>query len=363
MSSVLTVTATTATTATVAFTNLPAGGWVEIQISDNPYFRGLSPMRSFTATPAALVGLNQRGTFYIRGRTVTAGGVRAAWGALSGFRTADGAAWNTAPQNIMVDPAIIVIPEPILSVQYNYGGWAGFPAENLFRDDPQLVFQAGGGDGIVFIVETAGGPMDTFAFLDTTAAEATTWTIYYGDTFAEAQAASVARRLGPFTRASANLPQRSGYHFLARAGAPLSKKFWAFHIDYNNAGMLNYFMARYLVMGLAKTAKNISADKVEAPLDLGSIDRTRAGGPDRVWGHKMRKVDFEIAVMREIQWETQFGDLWRKIGLSEPVLVVPNTRAGGFLHDRILYGSVAASRSIQVNSPIYTMGLSIESII
>lgn len=365
MSTTLTVTAVTATTATVTFTNLPAGGKVEIQVADNPDFRGLAPFRAYTATPAVLVGLNQRGTFYIRGRTVTAGGVRAVWGATSGFRSADGTAWNTAPAGNMLAPAIIVPPEPFLSLQYNYGSLAGYPPNNMFRDDPQLVWQAGppGADGVIFAVETTGAPMDTFALLDTTAAETTAFTVYYGATLAEAIAQAPARRVGPFTRASANLPQRAGYHFMGRAPAPIAAKFWAFVLDYTNAGMLNQIMARYLVIGLARTAKSIAADKMESPLDLGSIDRTRAGGPDRVWGHKMRKVDFELALLTEMQWETQFADLWRKIALNEPVLVVPNSKAGAFLHDRILYGTVAQSRSTQVVSPLFTYGLSVESLI
>src|SRR5207245_2485388 len=117
------------------------------------------------------------------------------------------------------------------------------------------------------------------------------------------------------------------------------------------------------VVGLARTAKNIAADKVESPLDYGALDRTRDGIPDRRYGWRGRRVDFEIAFMTEAQWETQFADLRSKIGLIDPVLVVPNTRAGVFLHDRILFGPISAQRATQPYTPRFTQGLTVDSLI
>ena len=262
----------------------------------------------------------------------------------------------------MVSPALIVPPEPILALNAA-NATPGYPSSNLLRDDPQLSFVSAGYTSLSF--ETAGAPMDTFAILDTTASESATIGVTGGNTLAEVAGGNpqYAFSAAKF-RASSNLPQRPGYHSLIRLPAPQAYRFWRIDCAFGDGdARQNQFQARYLVAGLARTAKNISADRIEAPLDLGSIDRNRAGGPDRVWGHKMRKIDFEISVMREMQWETQFADLWRKIGLSEPVLVVPNSRNNAFLHDRILFGTVAASRNTMVNSPLYTQAFSVESLI
>lgn len=364
MSTTLTVSAITATTASIAFTNLPGGGWVEIQIADNRDFRGIVTSRSYTATPASIVGLNQNSEYYARGRTITSGLVVGAWGATVGFLTADGADWSTAPQAIMIEPAILVRPAPILAFT-NSLETAGYPASNLDRDDPQLVwsYNHAANDAALYI-ETAGGPIDTFSILDTTASEATTITVKGADAIATLTGGGADFSQGPAQfRASANLPQRHGYHSLVRLPAPQKRRFWRINVSAPSNSRSGVFMARYLVAGLARTAKNISADKVESPLDLGGLDRNRAGGPDRIWGHRMRKVDFEISMMSEMQFETQFSDLWRLVGLTEPMLVVPNSKSNAFLHDRILYGAIQQQRVLQPASPRFSQGFSIESLI
>lgn len=366
MSTTLTITGITATACSIAFTNLPGGGTVEIQIADNPDFRGLVAINAYAATPAAIAGLNQRSSYYARGRTVTSGGVYGAWGATEGFRTSDGAAWDTAPQNILISPAILVCPEPILEMSANEV--AGWPETNLLRDDPQLMWmvaQAGAGPYTATVhIRTLGQPIDTFALLGTNAPEASTLQIKGTTTMARALASDwdYSGAANAF-RASANLPQRPSYHHLTRLVAPLNHKVWTLIISSANPFSMGRFQALYLAVGLARTAKNITTEKTETPLDLGSIDRTRSAGPNRVWGFKMRKADFEISVMYEMQWETQFADLWRKIGLSEPVLVVPNSRTGAFLHDRIMFGTVSQQRATNVNSPIFTQAFSVESLI
>lgn len=367
----LTVNAVTATTVTFGIANIPGGdGYAEIQIADNPQFRGLTSWAiGYAVSPYTIAGLNQKGTYYARARGYQPGlGIIQAWGATVGFYTPAAGAWDTAPQNILISPALIVVPEPVLSIAPVGAVPAdGYPPANLLRDDPALIFYSGGVayDGLTYVYldfDTAGAPIDFVALLDTDAPEAVEFFVW-GYTTAARRAADT-RDFDPpqVGRPSANLPQRSGYHLVQRFNAPQSFRYWRLLVRAANFRQ-DRFMARYLVAGLARTAKNISTDKVEGPLDLGTMDRNRAGGPDRVWGHKMRKVEFEISVMREMQWETQFADLWRKIGLSEPVLVIPNSKTGAFLHDRILYGTMAAGRTTQVNSPLFTQGFSIESLI
>lgn len=376
MSSVLTVSAITATGCTIAFTNMPGGGSVEIQIADNPEFRGLVSWNRYTVTPTGVGGLNQLGTYYARGRTVTGGGALGAWGATVGFYTTAGVAWSTAPQNVLLSPGLVVPPVPILNiVETTNAAVAGYPMTNLLRDDPNLIAIATpwasgtGTDQVAIDFDTAGGPIDTIALLDANFPETVLIQVLASTTAARRAAGNSDIPGGAFTgptytRASANLPQRRGYHALIRSAVPVALPYWRVYV-YVPTGTWRQgqFMARYLVAGLARTSKNITTDKTETPLDLGAMDRTRGGGPNRVWGFKMRKIDFEISVMSEMQWETQYGDLWRKIGLSEPVLIVPNSKTGAFLHDRILYGTVTQQRATQVNSPIFTHGFSCESLI
>lgn len=361
MATELNLTAKTPTTATLAVANIPDGGSVEIQIADNPHFRGLATWRSYPATPAAITGLNQRGRYYARARGISGAGVKEGWGKTFGFYTDAGAARVTAPAAVMVEPAMLVIPEPVLMFHYTYGGLAGFPPTNLLRDDPTLVWAASSNDGFALTFEHAGAPVDTIALLDTTLEEVQAINVYAGDVFADVQASAAPTFQGQMRRATTNMPQRAGYHAMFRLPAPISARFWRLSIP--QGGQQGMMLIRYLVLGLARTAKNISTDKLENPLDLGSLERSRDGTADRTFGHRMRKVDFEIAMLSEMQWETQFGDLWRKTGLNEPVLVVPNSKTGGFLHDRILFGTLARSQATNHMAPRFSHAFSVESLI
>lgn len=333
------------------------GASFSLQVADNPRFEGLAPMRAVSVANGGSInipGLNPGGTYFARGRLPGED-----WGNVIGFTTPASGSWNTAAQAVQVAPAIVVVPEPIVSIQVT-GQNPGYPAANLLNDDPSLVTEV---TSLIY-VETTGAPIDTIALLDTTAGEDMIIYIASAPTFADVStgANSTVHSNNALFRASANLPQRRGYHGLWRLGAASTHRWWRFQIT--GGGIMNAtLLMRYLVMGRARTAKNIASDKLESPLDLGSIDRGRDGTADRVFGHRMRKVDFEIAMLNEMQWETQFGDLWRKIGLNEPVLVIPNTRSGAFLHDRILYGTLAAHRAVNHMAPRFTQSFSIESLI
>jgi hypothetical protein len=356
----LTVNSVTSTTATLGITGIPAGGSAEVEISDNPRFAGIVTRQNYTTSPQTVSGLNQGGTYFARAVGKSSGGVYEEYGATVSFYNPITTTPNTATAAIMVTPAIIVPPEPIMTV-VSAGALAGYPATNLLRDDPnmQLVGTSG---SITF--QHSGAPIDTVALLGTAYDETAAWSIHGGATQAAAEGGAPAFTLASSQfRASANLNgnRQAGFHGLARFATPQSYPWW--NIRFTGGSQQGQFLSTYLVAGLARTAKNISADKVEQPLDLGGIDRVRDGTADRVYGHRMRRVDFEISLLTEMQWETQYGDLWRKIGLNEPVLVVPNSKSGAFLHDRILYGTVAQSRATNVMAPRTTHGFSVESLI
>lgn len=266
---------------------------------------------------------------------------------------------TTTPAAVMVTPAIIVAPEP--------ASWTAnsaiSPASNLATDSPieqWTGFSAGGG---WIQADTSGAPIDTIALLDTNLPAGTQWQITATDTLANITSApSFNSGFLPF-HASANLTGRRGYHGLYRAASPQAYRYWRITLGGTETPPYGMALATYAVLGLARTAKNIAADKTEAALDYGSLDRTRDGIPDRRSGFRGRRVEFEIALMTEAQWETQFSDIRNKVGLTDPVLVVPNMRSGAFLHDRILYGPLATNRATHPFAPRFTQQLSVESLI
>ena len=75
----------------------------------------------------------------------------------------------------------------------------------------------------------------------------------------------------------------------------------------------------------------------------------------------MRRVEFDISMMTEAQYELAYGDLHRFE--NEAVLVVPNSKTGAFLHDRILFGDLRGSRTVNPFTPRYTRSFTIESLI
>ena len=117
----------------------------------------------------------------------------------------------------------------------------------------------------------------------------------------------------------------------------------------------------HLIMGQNRVSKNHALEKIETPAPFTSSERKRSGIVDRVRGMPMRKVDFELQMLTEAQYETIYGDLWRLE--NEPVLVVPNSKSGAFLHDRILFGDLTGGRTVNPSSPRYNRQFTINSII
>ncbi len=346
MAITLTAGALTATTATlnVAGSN---GGSIQVQLSSSDRFAFVpSPIYLFGNGGALnLANLNQRATYYARARNFANGAATSVWGPTIGFRTQDGVAQATLPANVMIDLAMVVRPEPILAIAGSADD--GFPLANL-TDDAPVAWKASGQASQVLTVTHAGAPFDTIALLNTNVGEAGTITIADGAT----QLYS-----GPF-RASANLPGRRGYHCLARF-APSTARVVTITI----AGGLpnNMIYAEHLVLGRNRVTKNHAVEKTETPLPKTSIERGRSGIPDRLDGLAMRKVEFDIAMMTEQQYETAYGDL--VYAENEPFLVVPNSKSGAFLHDRILFGDLKGSRIFNPNTPRFTRTFVTESLI
>lgn len=365
MTITLSVTATTTTTATFGFANMGASGTVELQISPRddfqfcvcPVYPGIP-----RATPYTHPGLNQRCTYFARARTRLGSGLAEPWSNVVGFRTADGAAQVFPNGGVLIEPALVVKPEPVLNLAASGAGGptAGFPASNLVRDAPVGCRIAGNFSvglnyfGITF--ERGGAQIDTAAILNTNFPEDSMIRIYGTDNPDYQTGGIVLLASQPF-RASPNLPGRRGYHGVFRF-AELAKQYITIEIT---SPTLKYAHIEHLVVGKARVSKNFSTEKTEQPVPQTSIERRRSGIVDRQKGYPMRKVDFDISAMSETQYETLYGDL--HLYQNEPVLVVPNTRANAFLHDRILYGDLSGGRVVNVNSPIFTRGFTVESLI
>jgi hypothetical protein len=363
MTITLSNTAVTATSATFGFAGLAGDGTIDLQISPRVDFQFcVCPIYSIARGGAYTApGLNQRSTLYARARNRLANGTVDDWSPVIGFRTADATARVTAPGLVLMDLATIVKPEPILAfVDSNAETLPGYPLENLAIDAPVAWRGVKGGGVHSFVFQTGGSPVDTFALLRANAPEATTVTISGGATMAAALSGSPTFTTGalPF-RASANLERRAGYHGIFRLDAPQSFPWWRVTIAAALPGDMIHL--EHLVVGLNRVTKNHSVDKSETPTTQTTVDRRRSGVVDRVFGIPMRKVDFELSMLTEQQYETNYGDL--VYHENEAMLVIPNSKAGAFLHDRILYGDMQGSRISNPFSPRFTRGFTINSII
>jgi hypothetical protein len=358
--------AKTATSITIDTLTRTAGyDRVDVQVSTRQDFQFvLAPIYGFVgAATAVLSDVNQANLYYIRARErVQASGVVLPWTAAIQVYTPVSVAQDPTPAAVMIRPAIIVVPECV--AWSSLVQQAAYPAANLGSDAPSEQFWSGSFAGASIDFDTGGQPIDTVALLGTNLPVATNWQIVTHLTAAARTAGTgIQYNSGAVKfQASDGLPGRAAYHGIMRLPAARSEPFW--RINFSGVGPpSNQIVIQYGVAGLARTAKNIAADKVETPLDYGSFDRLRDGTPDRRFGFRARRVEFEIAVMTEAQWETQFADLRQKAGLIDPILVVPNTRTGAFYHDRILYGPFASLRAQQPFTPRFTQQFSIESVI
>ncbi len=364
---VLDLTSKTAIQGVLSVANAGGATEAEVQISDNPNMLfGLIVSRDWNIAGGNITinGLNQSSQYYVRARAKLGAGVYDEWSNIIGFTTLLSAVQTYPVGQLLLDTALIVPPEPLISLTLAHPV-AGYPVENVTVDDPNAecwVNMDANSSNIV--IETGGAPVDTLAILGTNLPEAASilWSAF--NTKANAIAGTAVQFSAPSIafRASTNLPQRRHYHSIQRLAAPQSYRWWRLDFSTGAASMLNIASIGEIVMGLARKTKNISADKIETPIDLGSAERNRDGTIDRRYGHRGRKVDFEISFLRETQFQTEYADLWSRLGNTSPVLVVPNSKANAFLHDRILYGILSQSRTQNPRAPFFTQSFSCESI-
>jgi hypothetical protein len=354
--------ATTATTAVLNFAGYGGDGTIDLQIASRPDFSFcVAPVISIPRGDTyTLIGLNQEATLYARARTRSAAGVLETWGATAGFRTPLATARVTTAQSIMVEPAALVFPNTILAA-FSAQTIAGYPADNVGIPAPVAwrgQSAAGGQQTVTLDIVTPGDPADSLAILNTNMPEVGTITVSAGENFGALTAVITNARF----RASVNVPGRPGYHgyfkFTSR-----SAKCWRIQlIVAAGAGPpAGVFHVEHVVLGQNLASRNANGDKTETPVGLTTTERTRTGILDRVPGIPIRRSEFDLSNLTERDFETLYGQLWRRQG--DTVFCVPNSRDNAFRHDRMLLGEFGAGRISGVQGIRFTRGMSIDSII
>lgn len=339
----------------------PAAVQIESQISPRPDFMFCACPLFLTgiAGPYTIPGLNRAQTYFVRSRGITGAGGQLAWSAVRSFRTAVGVGQDLTEQAVFLEPAIVCIPETVLNLTAT-AEVAGYPVTNLLDDGPSVaVLGEAAANTFRMTFELSGAPVDTFALLSTSLPEAVQVKLSYGASKAEAEAeTSVA--FDTAGRASPNLPGRMAYHLFNRF-AEVSAKWFQLEIVADCMG--DRMQAGHLVIGKGMVSKRIARDKSASFEDLGIVERNQIGVPDRQYGLRTRTVDFDIAMMNETIYETTYGMLHARVGETDPVLVLPNSKQGIFLHDRLLYGMLSGGREANPVSKYYSRRFQITSII
>lgn len=354
----------TQTQARINFTGIAGAATdLALQFSIRPDFKfAIAPVHVIAGKPAnaTVPGLTPSTSYYVRARELI-NGVGQAWTDKIAFRTAEGPAPVLDPVSITHDKAMIVVPQPVVSWSAD-NTVAGYPVQNLGYDAPVGWRSKPAGNVHAFTAAIAPEPIDTIALLMSNVAIDATVTIKAANSAADAQG-SPAFTHGPVPfRASERIYGRLGYHALVRLPGAQSYSHWRVEITSTLFG--NLLELQHAIFGKNRATKFHAVDKTRTVVDLGNMTRTRSGGPQRALGWRLRREEFEIAAMREGEYQANYEDLDQRVGTTEPVLVVPNSKEGQYLHDRILYGTLGqGSRSSNLRGPLFTKSFSVDSIV
>jgi hypothetical protein len=349
------------TTLTLNMTYAGSPGSIDIQYATRRTFEYCAaPIISVAAAAqVALTGLNKAGTYWIRGREVSSAGDRSDWGSPRAFTTTGAGSYPVI--QIQVAPAQIIIPARPSRWYAGSAPVAGYSVDNMGRPTPAAAHRMGYQNGAAyFYVETDGSPIDTIALLETNLPEGARVRIIAADTAAAVVSGGSYASASQSFRVSAGISQRRGYHGIIRLPSPITNRFILIEISGETAtgGVVHITHA---VFGRARVATNYS-DMTDTSFDLGTFNRSRDGSPDAVSGFRGRRVDFELPLMVESKHEALFADLAQRVGTTDPIFVIPNSKEGAYLHDRLLYGNLTTNRGTNSNAR-FTRSLSVESII
>ena len=280
--------------------------------------------------------LNRSQTYYFRERGVDAGGLVGPWSNVLAVQTSPGTDPSPGIAAVLIQPALIVVPAYV-SEWGASGSMAGYSPAAVGDPSPSTGWRVSAAGTRTLGAVLGGAQVDTVALLDTNLPEDATWAIRVYDL-----AGGLTATYGPMAfRASSGLPGRRGYHGFFRFPAPLA----AAGIQIDIAGTVpgNVVHVTHAIFGLARATRNYSDLGIQ-PFDLGQLNRQRDGSPIGIPGFRGKRVDFTISALTETQHETAYADLADRVGLDQPVFVVPNSKPGIYLHDRLLYGPLLSTR-------------------
>lgn len=255
-----------------------------------------------------------------------------------------------------VDKALMVVPEKLNQISCATAS-AGAPVSNLLRDDPMSVMRIDAAGTHTIIFETSWRPVDTIALLGTLAGREAQWQIRAAASQAGLSAPTFTTGFVPF-HASPNLGERKLYHGLSLLPSLRTEPWWAIDIQHTAPG----FIARDLVVGQARRSVNASRGSSQSIYDQGSMNRTTFGTPQRVVGWRGRSLDFELSWLSEAEYQAKWSDLEMMLGLTTPVMVIPNSKQNQYLHDRIGFGAIRSTRSEVMRGDKHLRQITVDSL-
>ncbi|MES2903279.1 MAG: hypothetical protein V4696_03760 [Pseudomonadota bacterium] len=338
---------------------LTAGGGetqFEVEANRQPDFSSDDSLvkTGLAAGAVTFTGLPAETPFWFRGRS-TNGGVKGPWSLLLLQATAVPAA-PAAYTGYSIEPAILVVPEALSQMQCAAAD-AGSTADNLNNDDPLSVLRSSSGS-LSIIFNTGGVPLDVIALLGTMANDGATWRIRCASSQANLTASPTMDTGTVALRVSTGIGRRPSYHAYRRLSASRTDAWWQIDIVHTAP----QFIARHLVVGLARQSVNYSRGAGAVPMDLGQMARTTFGAPDRTPGWRGRQVDFALSWLSETEYETKWSRLDQLVGTTFPVLALPNPKANLYLNDRIAYGHITGMRGENVRDAKWSKSLDIASL-
>lgn len=308
---------------------------------------------ALAAGAQVIAGLPAGTPFYARSRKTNAG--NGAWTVptMTATLPPDAAAGYVGPS---IEPAVLVVPEPIISITCAQAE-AGSDPINLLDDDPMAVLRATG-TPVVIEFCTGGRPVDTIGFLGTMCSDTATWAIRSATSQANLTGAPVTNIAAAPFRASAGLGQRRSYHAYKRLAAVEASPWWRLTFTH----LAPEFIARNLVIGLARSSVNYSRGQGQSFMDLGSMTRNRFGTPDRTRGWRGRSIDLSLSWLSEAEYEAKWQELDLLLGAVDPCLLLPNSKPNAYTHDRIGFGTLEQARAEVMRSSKHQRSLEMKSI-
>lgn len=260
-----------------------------------------------------------------------------------------------------IDKAMVVVPAPLQITGEAYGGGSsrrpGFLPDNLLRPDPLSTWQfttataIDGSSSIQFT--TSGEPIDTIALLGTNAGDDCTFDLAH----MSVPGGALNGRYGGPLRCSPTIGRRPSYHMLLQLPAPVTDRYW-----YITVGMkARHFLARNLVVGLARQSINANVGAGVNMGDTGTAARGRFGVMDVVSGWRGRQLDMELGWLHETEYHTKWADLEGLVGRTKPVLILPNSKRNVWMNDRIGFGPIVDTRAETLRGKRHSRNISVDS--